>query len=55
MSTINIAAEQREISEYLSSVGIPKNDHFLILDKLKTDPAAHLRYLETARTAKPKN
>ena len=55
MSTINIAAEQREIGEYLTSIGIHQTDHHFILDRLKTDQEAHLRYLESARAAKPKN
>lgn len=55
MSIINYQAEQREIANYLTNIGIAETDHRYILDRLKTDPAAHLRYLETARTAKPKN
>ena len=55
MAMINFAAEQREIGEYLTSIGIHETDHHFILDRLKTDQEAHLRYLQTARNAKPKN
>lgn len=55
MAIINYAAEQREIATYLTSIGIHETDHRYIIDRLKTDPAAHLRYLQTARNAKAKN
>ena len=55
MAVINYQAELNEIAAYLAAVGISENDHYLILDKLKNDQAAHLRYLQTARAAKTKH
>lgn len=56
MATINYQAELNEIAAYLSVIGIAKVDHHYILDRLKTDSAAHLNYLQSARqAAKPKN
>lgn len=55
MAMINLKSELSEISEYLSSVGVPEGDHYLILDKLKVDQEAHLRYLKSARAAKAKH
>ena len=54
MGVINLKAEQREISHWLTSIGADEADHHFILDKLKTDPDAHLRYLQTARDARAK-
>lgn len=51
MAVINLKAEQREISEWLTSIGCHEADHHYILDRLKTNPGAHLRYLRTARKA----
>lgn len=49
---INYRAEQREISEWLTSIGCHQADQHLIMDKLKADQEAHLRYLENARNAR---
>lgn len=51
MGVINYQAEQREIEQWLTSIGCHQADQHLILDKLKTNPEAHLRYLQTARNA----
>ncbi|MDV6345637.1 hypothetical protein [Nitrosomonas sp. Is37] len=48
-AVINVSAELREISAYLSKAGVPETDHHIILNKLTTDTDAHLRYLNQAR------
>jgi len=54
MTVINYQAERREISQWLTSIGCHEIDHHYILDRLKTCPDAHLRYLQTARNARAK-
>ena len=54
MAVINLKAEQREISEWLTSIGCHETDQHLILDRLKVDQEAHLRYLDNARKARAK-
>lgn len=54
MGVINLKAEQREISEWLTSIGCHETDQHLILDRLKVDQEAHLRYLNNARKARAK-
>ena len=54
MAVINFQAERREISEWLTSIGCHESDQHFIMDRLKTDPTAHLRYLNNARKARAK-
>jgi len=49
MAIIDIKKEQNEISLMLSKFGCEKADHHFILDRLKTNQEAHLRYLNNAR------
>lgn len=49
MAVINIRAESREISAYLTKIGIDKYDHEILLRKLRIDPEAYERYLNNAR------
>lgn len=51
MSVINFRSEELEIAEYLTSIGCPDADHHFILDRLRIEPEAHLRYLNNAREA----
>ena len=52
MAVINLKAEQDEIKAMLSKMGINNSDHYLIIDRLKLDEEAHLRYLDKARKGK---
>ncbi len=52
MAVINLKAEQDEIKANLSRMGIDSSDHYLIIDRLKLNEEAHLRYLDNARKGK---
>ena len=54
MAVINFQAETDEIKQWLTANGVHTVDHHYILDKLKTDQAAHLRHLQMARNARAK-
>jgi len=52
MAVINLKAEQDEIKAMLGKMGVNDADYYLILDKLRTNEEAHLRYLKNARKGK---
>lgn len=52
MGLINLKKERQEIAAWLTSIGCHETDQHLILDRLKTDPAAHVRYLNNARRSR---
>ena len=54
MAVIKFQAETDEIKQWLTANGVHPVDHHYILDKLKTDQAAHLRHLQMARKARAK-
>ena len=49
MSVINLQSELNEIGAWLIKHGCHEVDHHYILDKCKTNPDIHLRYLRNAR------
>jgi hypothetical protein len=51
MAVINLKNEEKEISKYLSSLGIAEHDHPVLLKKMRTDPAGYQRYLNNSRMA----
>ncbi|SDX04019.1 hypothetical protein SAMN05216333_11537 [Nitrosomonas oligotropha] len=55
MAVINVQAEQREISAYLTRIGVNQCDHETLLRKMRTDPAGYQRYLDSARKAQRKS
>lgn len=48
-AVIDYESELREIAGYLSVCGVPPCDHHIIINSLRKDPAAHVRYLTHAR------
>ncbi|MBL8500477.1 MAG: hypothetical protein JNL77_07855 [Nitrosomonas sp.] len=52
MGVINFKAETNEIKQWLTASGIHPVDHHYILEKLRTNPDAHLQYLKNARNAR---
>ena len=51
MSVINLKSEEKEISKYLSSLGIAEHDHEVLLKKMRSDPTGYMNYLRNARKA----
>ncbi|QOJ19707.1 MAG: hypothetical protein HRU77_02740 [Gammaproteobacteria bacterium] len=51
MGVINLKNEEKEISKYLSSLGIAEHDHEVLLRKMRSDPTGYMNYLNNARKA----